>query len=83
MSHDTTKLLMTLRLRREEDPTLFDHLARFRTGRRRAARMKTLLRMGLMLEQMQSGNAGSVPTISETRRGDDAVMDEIFPPAKS
>ena len=83
MSHDTTKLVMMVTLPRDEDPMLFDHFVRFGTGRRRAARMKALLRKGLMFEQLQSGNAGSLPAISDTQRTDEAVMDQIFPPAKS
>jgi hypothetical protein len=79
MSQDSGKLVVTLTLFREEDPALFDHIARFRKGRARAARLKTLVGKGLIQEQLHGGHAGgSGSATSRKETNADGVLDEIF-----
>lgn len=79
MSPQNGKLLISFSLPRDEDPELFDHLARFTKGPARSARLKTLVRKGLTLEQLQTLQA-DMPRVGSSRReaGSAAVMDQMF-----
>ena len=53
MSGDTPSLVVTYTLNRDEDPLLFDHLAAFRKGRQRRARLGKLISMGFEHEKSE------------------------------
>jgi hypothetical protein len=53
MSGDAPSLVVTYTLNRDEDPLLFDHLAAFRKGRPRRARLGTLISMGFEHEKRE------------------------------
>ena len=53
MSGDASSLVVTYTLNRNEDPLLFDHLAAFRKGRHRRARLGKLISMGFEYEKRE------------------------------
>ena len=53
MSGDAPSLVVTYTLNRDEDPLLFDHLAAFRKGRQRRARLGKLISMGFEHEKRE------------------------------
>lgn len=86
MSADPGKLVVTYILPREEDPTVFDHLAGFRKGPSRTGRLKTLVRNGLLFERIDAFRVGRAresssemaPRVRDADDADPAVMDQIF-----
>ena len=53
MSGKPLSLVVTYTLNRDEDPLLFDHLATFRKGRQRRARLGKLISMGFEHEKRE------------------------------
>lgn len=53
MKGDGPSLVVTYTLNRDEDPLLFDHLAAFRKGRQRRARLGKLISMGFEHEKRE------------------------------
>ncbi len=53
MSGGAPSLVVTYTLNRDEDPLLFDHLATFRKGRQRRARLGKLISMGFEHEKSE------------------------------
>jgi len=53
MSGNSPSLVVTYTLNRDEDPLLFDHLAAFRKGRQRRARLGKLISMGFEHEKSE------------------------------
>ena len=53
MSGEPLSLVVTYTLNRDEDPLLFDHLAAFKKGRHRRARLGKLISMGFEHEKSE------------------------------
>ena len=53
MSGEPLSLVVTYTLNRDEDPLLFDHLAAFKKGRHRRARLGKLISMGFEHEKTE------------------------------
>ena len=53
MSGEPLSLVVTYTLNRDEDPLLFDHLAAFKKGRHRRARLGKLISMGFEHERSE------------------------------
>lgn len=73
------KLVVTYALRRDEDPILYDHLARFAKGMQRAGRVRRLISAGFEHERRQlDARCAPVPPSSEGRfGGGDDLLDDL------
>lgn len=84
MSGEKPRLVVTYILPRAEDPALFDHLAGFRKGPTRTARLKSLVKNGFLHERFGLASAalrvGLNEAIASSPTSDpgSAVMDQMF-----
>ena len=76
MSGEPLSLVVTYTLNRDEDPLLFDHLAAFKKGRHRRARLGKLISMGFEHEKTElRARDRAVPSHSASERGGGASLD--------